>query len=154
MSLHASSDGSRLLTVHGFDEMAEPWIRAPSSRTTSRSTNDFTSCPPRPAHHHPDGERPAGAPPPRYRRCPLPLQGEPLIATSPPAPGKRGQTMQHRVVAWSKKGGLSYELVAGPEGMNVAPDGTLTWNVPRRHRSDEVTAVSQGAGRDRTGRLP
>ena len=47
VSIHASSDGSRLLTVQGFDEMAGRTGASPSSRTTSRSTNAFTSCPPR-----------------------------------------------------------------------------------------------------------
>ena len=76
--------------------------------------------------------------------------GDALIVTSPSRLlARAGQSFEHRVVARSRKGGLAFALATGPDGLDVATDGTLTWSVPKRLPSDEVRAVV--TARDATG---
>ncbi len=143
VSIHASSDGSRLLTVHGFDEMAG------ADRSESFLKDDFSID--KRFHFVPAARLLITIPLANdrlvLRRIDIEdalyrSEGEPLIVTSAPnILASAGQAIEHQVVAWSKKGDLSYELAAGPDGMDVTPDGKLTWSVPRRLGSDEVTTV-------------
>jgi hypothetical protein len=41
----------------------------------------------------------------------------------------------------SKKGGATIRLDIGPEGMKVAADGTLTWNVPENYADTSVSVL-------------
>jgi hypothetical protein len=68
-------------------------------------------------------------------------RGERLVVTSPTdLTAAAGQKLVHRIVAESKAAGITYTLARGPEGLNVAPDGQLTWMVPERFKG-EVRAV-------------
>ena len=53
-----------------------------------------------------------------------------LVASSPPVQMRRGERLQYKIDVRSKKGGLRFNLDAGPRGMAVSPQGDLTWAVP------------------------
>ncbi len=144
-SIHAA-DGSRLFTVHGLDEMAfeikyqdqSGWAASPftldkrfvfvpraqllitipveNDRLVLRRLNVDLAL-----------ERAGG----RYLFVVSPLC---VAATA-------GQKLEHQIVARSSKGGVTCALVQGPDGMNVAPDGMVTWQVPEKLAGEDVAAT-------------
>jgi hypothetical protein len=64
-----------------------------------------------------------------------------VVASQPPREVHRGQTLNYRVQMYTRRGGVSYQLGAGPPGMKLAPDGTLTWPVPADFPDKEVTVI-------------
>jgi hypothetical protein len=144
-SIHAA-DGSRLLTVHGLDEMA-PDVKAEVAGEWMRKgfTIDkrFYLVP---AAHllitiPPENDRLI------LRRLDLEealdrAGGNDLIVVSTPLlAATAGQTLEHRIVARSKPGGITCALASGPDGLKLAPDGQLTWTVPRDLQGEDVAAV-------------
>jgi hypothetical protein len=64
-----------------------------------------------------------------------------LLVTNRPERAVRGETFTFRPNVKSKKGGVKVKLETGPEGMKVAGDGTVTWDVPRTFAEDSATAI-------------
>jgi hypothetical protein len=64
-----------------------------------------------------------------------------IILSSPTLTASAGSKIEHRIVARSKKGRVTYALADGPDGLKVATDGMLTWAVPARLKGQEVTVV-------------
>jgi len=143
VSVHAAGDGARLLTVHGLDEMAG------ADRSESFLKDDFTVD--KRFYFVPAAGLLITIPPENDRLVVRRLNleeaidgsgGNPLIVTSPPSLlATAGQALEHQVVARSKKGGITFTLTNGPNGLKLAPDGKLTWTVPQRLKDDEVMAV-------------
>ena len=55
-------------------------------------------------------------------------------------------------MARSSKGGVTYSLAKGPEGLTVADDGKLTWLVPEGTKGEElsvVVTVGNASGQER-----
>jgi hypothetical protein len=73
-----------------------------------------------------------------------------FIASRPTPSTRKGNFYNYQVVVKSSKGGVSYRLAFGPEGMSVAGDGRLTWAVPAGFALTEATASV--VVRDATGR--
>jgi hypothetical protein len=68
--------------------------------------------------------------------------GDRLIVTSPPTlDATAGKKLVHRIVARSKKGGITYALARWPDGMSVASNGQITWTVPQALGGEDVTVV-------------
>jgi hypothetical protein len=64
-----------------------------------------------------------------------------IVVSSPNVTAVAGQKLVHKIAARSKKGGITFALVRGPERLAVAQDGTVTWVVPSGEKKEEVTAV-------------
>jgi hypothetical protein len=142
ISVHAASDGSRLCTVHGLDEMSGnldwyKWSTVPPSidkrlyfvpaaelMITVPPTNDrlvLRSLKLGPALDHEGGRR--------------------LAVTSPKSlSATAGLVLEHQIMAKSTSGGITYAIARGPRGLTVSPDGRLTWMVPDG-LSGKVTAM-------------
>ncbi len=139
-SVHAEGDGSRLFTVYGLDEMAttvklEDWY--PDDVTTDKRF-----------HFIPAANLLVTIPPSNdclvLRRVDVAAVagGDRLVVVSPTALSvTAGEKLQHRIVARSKKGGITYTLSSGPDGLVVSKDGQLTWTAPSAQKGEEVTAV-------------
>ncbi len=143
VSVHTSGDGLRLLTVHGLGEMAA------ADRAESFLPDDFTVD--KRFHLVPAADLLITVPPDNYglviRRLKLDEALERvgtdhlIVKSAPSLLASAGATLEHQVTARSKKGGLTYALAAGPEGLTLAPDGKLTWRVPRQIADDETTVL-------------
>jgi WD40 repeat protein len=153
-SVHAASDGTRLLTVQQLDEMkgvgnSEAWI-----------ADDFTN--EKRFHLIPAARLLITIPPTNdrlvLRRLDIEkaldqLRVDTLIVTTPSnLHAEAGKVLHHRIEARSKAGGLRYALADGPDGLTVSPTGELTWTPPRRPVGDTVKAVvtvADPSGRER-----
>jgi hypothetical protein len=72
------------------------------------------------------------------------------VAALPALAATPGRKLEHQVVARSKKGGLTYAVANGPDGLGMAADGKITWLVPKEFSGKEVQAVvSVGDASDR-----
>ncbi|HEY1190280.1 MAG TPA: hypothetical protein VGE74_21790, partial [Gemmata sp.] len=74
-----------------------------------------------------------------------------LFVVSRPPAAVRGEVFGYKPEVKSKKGGVKVKLDAGPDGMKVAADGTVTWDVPKDF--DEATVsviltVSDSSGQE------
>ncbi len=59
-------------------------------------------------------------------------KGDYLFVTAfAPPPCKRGHRFVYGLHAWSKKGGVTYQILSAPKGMAVSADGKVEWNVPQ-----------------------
>jgi hypothetical protein len=71
-----------------------------------------------------------------------------IVTSQPPLAAKRGEAYTYQLKVKSKRGGVKYRLDAGPKGMKVGDDGTLTWKVPADAEDADtdviVTAVDSG----------
>ena len=47
----------------------------------------------------------------------------------------------HRIVARSNKGGVTFALARGPDGLKVSSYGQITWTVPLALAGEDVTVV-------------
>jgi hypothetical protein len=160
-SVHATGDGSRLLDIHGLDEMSleikdVDWMRV---RKESYET-DFTLD--KRFHLIPQAHLLVTIPWTNDRLVVRRLDieaaldrapGNYLVVTSAPLVGVRaGEKLEHQVVARSKRGAIEYALDSGPADLSVAPDGKLFWTVPQALAGEDVTAVIRvrdGSGQER-----
>ena len=54
-----------------------------------------------------------------------------LFVTSRAPGAVQGATFSYKPEVKSRQGGVKVKLDAGPDGMKLANDGTLTWEVPK-----------------------
>jgi hypothetical protein len=74
-----------------------------------------------------------------------------IVASSPPTQIARGQKLVYKLDVRSKKGGLRFNLDAGPQGMTISPQGEITWSAPPDHPlGDEniILTVRDSAGQE------
>jgi hypothetical protein len=64
-----------------------------------------------------------------------------LLVTSRPAGASRGESFTYRPKVASKKGGVKVKLDAGPDGMKIGGDGTVTWDVPKTFAEDSASVI-------------
>lgn len=65
-----------------------------------------------------------------------------LFVTSQPPPSVDQEAPLHyQLEIESKSGGLTFDLIDGPEGMSVSKGGLVTWHVPATYASSEVSVV-------------
>jgi hypothetical protein len=53
-----------------------------------------------------------------------------FVSSLPATVARAGQRYEYPVTVSSRKGGVTYKLDSGPEGMAIAADGKITWSVP------------------------
>jgi hypothetical protein len=53
-----------------------------------------------------------------------------FVASRPPLTAAPSKELSYQLVVKAKRGGVKYELAAGPEGMSISPAGLLKWTVP------------------------
>jgi hypothetical protein len=53
-----------------------------------------------------------------------------FVTSVPPAEVTKGEPFRYPIVVKSKKGGVRYQVEAGPKGLTVAHDGMVRWDVP------------------------
>ncbi len=151
-SVHATGDGTKLLTVTGLTEMAG------LDRHDLFSESDFTID--KRFHLVPAAQLlitiPASNDRLVLRRLDLDAAlnragGDYLIAASLPClVAAPGQKLEHQILVKSKKGGVTCTLANGPDGLGVTPEGKITWQVPKQLAHQEVKAVvSIGDASDR-----
>ncbi len=63
------------------------------------------------------------------------------VTTAPPTAYTAGQTFTYPMEVVSKKGGVTYKVETGPEGMSVSPQGKVTWAVPAGFAAREVPVL-------------
>jgi hypothetical protein len=63
------------------------------------------------------------------------------VTSKPPEEVTKGQVFRYLLTSLSKAGGVTYELVSGHEGMQVSPDGELSWAVPVELAADHVDVM-------------
>jgi S1-C subfamily serine protease len=74
-----------------------------------------------------------------------------IVTSTPPASAKRGAKFQYQVAARAKKGGVTYHLESGPEGMVISPKGLVTWTAPAddtQRETSVIIAVRDAAGQE------
>jgi hypothetical protein len=64
-----------------------------------------------------------------------------LFVTSRPPAAVRGAAYSYKPEVKSKKGGVKVKLDAGPDGMKIASDGTVTWKVPADFADASVSVI-------------
>ncbi len=64
-----------------------------------------------------------------------------FVTSRPPAAAYRGSRFTYTPKVKSKKGNVRFKIEFGPEGMSVAPDGTLNWRVPPNLTESEVRVL-------------
>jgi hypothetical protein len=72
-----------------------------------------------------------------------------VVLSSPPSTVRLGGKLSYQIDAWSKAGGVTCRLEAGPQGMTVSGDGLLTWTADRRIGNEKghvVVVVRDAAG--------
>jgi hypothetical protein len=143
VTVHASGDGSPLVTVHGLDEMAT------SRKTEDWYQDDFT--PEKRFHFIPAATLLVTIPPGNDRLALRRLDihhaqagagGDQLTVVSlPTLTATAGRELVHRIDARSKKGPISYTLARGPDGLKVDLEGKVAWTAPQALKGHDVTAV-------------
>jgi hypothetical protein len=53
-----------------------------------------------------------------------------FVASRPPLTAAPGKELSYQVAVKAKRGGIKYELAAGPEGMSISETGLVKWSVP------------------------
>jgi hypothetical protein len=66
---------------------------------------------------------------------------EPLVMTPLFISVTAGEQLDHQMVAKSRKGGITYSLTNGPDGLTVTSDGKVKWLVPQSLKGQEVETV-------------
>ncbi len=75
-----------------------------------------------------------------------------FVASRAPKHFQKGETYTYPIIVRSRKGGVTYNLEWGPEGMTVSPKGKVTWHVPETLEAteEEVTIlIRDGSGQER-----
>ena len=143
LSVHAAGDGTPLLTVHGLDEMSVT-ARVRDWQSGGLATDKRFQ-------FVPAAQLLITIPPSNDRLLLRRLEidkalekagADELFVTSPLLLSvKAGDQLDHQIVARSRKGGITYSLTSGPDGLTVTPDGKLRWLVPGSLKGQEVEAV-------------
>lgn len=74
-----------------------------------------------------------------------------FVVSRPPAVAYKGTPFAYTPQAWSRKGGVKVKLDSGPEGMQVAASGKVTWHVPKDFAETQavtILTVSDGSGQE------
>jgi hypothetical protein len=73
-----------------------------------------------------------------------------FVSSRPPLSIEAGQAFAYEAKVKSKKGGVKLSLAAGPEGMQVSPDGQVTWSVPADAigEHDIILSISDSSGQE------
>ena len=142
VSVHATADGARLLSVHAIDEMVDHDRHDLFNKTELTIEKRF--------HLVPQAGLLITIPNSNDRLVLRRLDlddahqagGEYLVVAGlrslNASPGEKIATS---VVAKSKKGGITCNLADGPDGMTVTPAGEITWSVPKEKKTSAVKAV-------------
>jgi hypothetical protein len=81
-----------------------------------------------------------------------------VIVSQPPSLAVTGEKFSYQVEARSKKGGLKFELVSGPQGMTMSPAGTVTWTVPatipETPSTTVIVSIRDASGQERLHSFP
>jgi WD40 repeat protein len=155
VSIHSASDGMRLFSVSGLDEMDG------ANQSESTIQDDFTI--EKRFHFVPAANLLVTVPVTNdrlvlrrldIRKALDKIGGDYLVVTSPSALHARaGKTFSHQIEALSKAGGIRYTVAQGPDGLTVSPTGMLAWRPPKRQASDEIVTavltVSDSSGTER-----
>lgn len=72
-----------------------------------------------------------------------------FVVSSPPPKATRGRLLEYQISTKSKRGGVTYELEGGPEGMKLSERGRLSWYVPTSLEEEAVSVIVLVA--DRSG---
>lgn len=64
-----------------------------------------------------------------------------FVNSTPPASVKPGESFKYQVSVKSKKGGVKFKLEGAPDGMQISPDGLITWQVPTDIAEAKVTII-------------
>jgi S1-C subfamily serine protease len=70
-----------------------------------------------------------------------------FVSSTPITTAHKGELYRYPLEVKSKRGGVSFKLESGPEGMTISPAGVLTWQIPRE-ATDSTVIVTV---RDSTG---
>jgi S1-C subfamily serine protease len=74
-----------------------------------------------------------------------------LFVASQVPPAKAGATFTYRLDIRSKKGGVRVKLESGPKGMQVTPEGLVTWAVPAGYgepEADVLLTINDASGQE------
>jgi hypothetical protein len=63
-----------------------------------------------------------------------------LFVLPQPAAGKLGTPFSQRLDVRSKRGGVKFKVLTGPEGLAVSPEGQVTWAIPPGFPEAEANA--------------
>lgn len=64
-----------------------------------------------------------------------------FVRSEPHRTVTRGDEYSYPMMVMSRKGGVTYELQSGPEGMTISPDGVLTWKAPVDIKAGNETII-------------
>lgn len=64
-----------------------------------------------------------------------------FVRSRPPLSASLGESLEYQLQVESKRGGVTCELTAGPEGMRVSPAGLVTWRVPADYDNSPVSVI-------------
>lgn len=74
-----------------------------------------------------------------------------LVTSQPPRTARPGTKLAYQVAVTAKHAGIRYLLDAGPPGMEISPEGTLSWNVPESFSPgdvDVILTITDGIGQE------
>ena len=65
------------------------------------------------------------------------------LYTTSRAPGTavKGTSFVYPIATRSKKGGLTYKLESGPDGVRISAAGVVAWTVPADHAGGDVDVI-------------
>lgn len=143
VSVHVAADDARLVSVHGLGEMRG------AVKDESGARDDFTID--KRFHFLPDAHLlvtiPASNDRLVLRRLDLDAAlhqrgDKSLLVTSPASLiAKAGSPFRHKIVVKPDRPGVTFTLSTGPDGLLVAPDGTVTWTPPNSAAGEESKAI-------------
>jgi hypothetical protein len=64
-----------------------------------------------------------------------------LVVLSGPPAARAGQPFTYRLDIRSKRGGVTVKLESGPQGLQVTPDGQVSWAVPAKPAEPEAEVL-------------
>lgn len=73
------------------------------------------------------------------------------VTSRPPSSALPGSTFTYQMETVSKSGGLQYKFIASPPGMDLSPEGKITWEVPSgfdEKKADVIVAVTDKSGQE------
>ena len=142
-SVHTTSDGARLFTVYGLDEISVAAKKLDWLRDNLSTEKRF--------HLVPAAGLLITIPPQNDRLVLRRLNVDEALERSGTSPifvdspltvtATAGRKLEHQISARSRKGGITYSLAKGPDGLSVADDGKLTWLVPKAAKDKELSVV-------------
>jgi hypothetical protein len=64
-----------------------------------------------------------------------------FVTSVPPRTAFRSQTYEYQVAVASRKGGVTYSLADGLNGMSISPQGKVSWDVPADFEVGEAVVL-------------